>query len=156
MLYHRGAMTSKWLEQFDNEVLTATLADGSTFTKAGTPAGVGLTAIEVAALKGATLSHTHTTTIGGTFSSEDIALTVEVESPRHSVEATLSGEEYVLERTETASEASAAALARDFARRENSALFDARIQVWESEYEQAGIPSFFLNSIDLSLLFLIE
>ena len=135
-----GLMTSKWLEQFDNEVITATLADGSIFSKEGTPAGVDLTADEVALLKGALLRHTHTTTIGGTFSSEDVILTVETKSPRHTVEATLFGTEYVLERTASSTSASASAFADAFEKYESAALFDARAQVWENEYEQAGIP----------------
>lgn len=135
-----GLMTKEWLKQFENEELTATLADGTPFSKTGTPTSVDLTDADIATLKGATLRHTHTTTIGGTFSADDILITAKTEAPSHTVVATLAHEEFTLERTAAATNDSARMLADDVATFEQSAVIRACDEIWEAEYSKAEIP----------------
>ncbi len=78
------------------------MPNGSTFEKVGTPLGVDLTEAEAKLLTGADLAHTHTTTIGGTFSWEDIELTVITKSPHHVVTDVLKKKKYELTRTSEA------------------------------------------------------
>lgn len=129
-----GLSQKLWAEQFENEVLTAKLPDGSTFEKIGTPLGVDLTEEEVRLLHGADLAHTHTTAIGGTFSWEDIELTVITESPHHVVTDVLKKKKYELTRTSKATKESADKFFADFLAKEKTIRDDAEIKIWEAEY----------------------
>ena len=134
-----GLSEKLWAEQFDNEVLTAKLPNGSTFEKVGTPLGVDLTEEEVKLLTGADLAHTHTTTIGGTFSLEDIDLTVATASPHHVVTDILKKKKYELTRTSEATKESADKLFEDFKAHELTIRSNAEIEIWESEYAPYGL-----------------
>lgn len=129
-----GLSQKLWAEQFENEVLTAKLPNGSTFEKVGTPLGVDLTEEEVGLLHGADLAHTHTTTIGGTFSWEDIELTVITESPHHVVTDVLKKKKYELTRTSKATKKSADKFLTDFCSKEDAVRDAAEVKIWETEY----------------------
>lgn len=130
----------KWAKQFENETLSAILADGSKFRKEGTPLSVTLTSKEVKLLQGATISHTHTTSIGGTFSADDIELTMAISSPKHSVHSVLDDKTFTLERTSEATAESTAALTKNFTKEENETRHRMRISIWEKEYSHLELP----------------
>ena len=134
-----GLSEKLWAEQFENEVLTAKLPDGSTFEKIGTPIGVDLTEEEVELLHGADLAHTHTTTIGGTFSWEDIELTVITESPHHVVTDVLKKKKYELTRTSKATQESSSKFFEDFKANELFVRGATEIEMWKSEYAPYGL-----------------
>lgn len=135
-----GFMSNRWLEQFEDEVLLAKLPDGGLFVKRGTPLGVELMDEEVARIEGAVLWHTHTTPIGGTFSSDDIALTVRAASPLHIVRATLLDDEYSLRRTRGVTDELAGRFVAAYREKEHAELFEARARIWEAEYERIELP----------------
>lgn len=133
-------MDTEWLKQFENETLLARLVTGEIFIKTGTPIEVELTEEEFALIKGASIRHTHTTSIGGTFSKEDIWLTVDAKSPSHTVLATISNKKFMLERTAAVDDLQARRFAEAFEREELSFLHSARESIWTSEYEPYELP----------------
>lgn len=129
-----------WYSQFANEVIRATLASGELFEKAGTPGHVSLTDAESMMLENADVMHTHTSTIGGTFSGDDVELLTSGWHASHEVNATLTGRTYKLVRLESCTEDSARDFAADFVLFERTTLEDLEYEEWlkrDSQYERS-------------------
>ena len=86
------------------------------------------------------MKHTHTTPIGGTFGSDDIILTVESRIARHEVEASITGDRFVLMRTESATQELALKFSQEFRKYEAAVFGKFEYDVWLEECAAAEVP----------------
>ncbi|BAK45580.1 hypothetical protein EGYY_25280 [Eggerthella sp. YY7918] len=136
-----GGIGNRWFKNYQNEVFSVTKNGETLFEKEGDQKSVDLTDIELAKIKDCDISHTHTTPVGGTFSSEDIEVTVVGWVLSHTVTATVTHESYRLERTDKATKDTGNRFFKAFSSYERSKREDIRYKIWQSEYESRGIES---------------
>lgn len=131
---------ARWASQYANETMEIVTASGKAVHLEGDPLGVPVPDDVFPMLKGANISHTHTTPIAGTFGTDDINLTVDGKVKSHEVRATLTGITYRLDRLPGCKDEMAEAFKRDFAAYDASAVDDLSYAYWQEHYQQAGVP----------------
>ncbi|MBM7000316.1 hypothetical protein I3I95_09365 [bacterium] len=131
---------ARWASQYANETMTIVPMFGETVTLEGDPLGVPVPDDVFPLLNGASVSHTHTTPIAGTFGADDISLTVDGKVKSHEVHATLTCVTYRLDRLPVCTDEMAEAFERDFIAYDSSTFDDLEYSFWKEHYEKAGIP----------------
>lgn len=129
-----------WLSAYENETMRIVAEDGSVVDLVGDPSGVSIEPEHMPLLRNADISHTHTTPIGGTFSGDDINVTVDGWVLRHEVKATLHGTSFCIERTASATRKSARAMKEEFLRVEADCRQEIAQKYWEDHCCDAGVP----------------
>jgi SPP1 gp7 family putative phage head morphogenesis protein len=132
--------SARWASQYANETMEIVPASGKAVHLEGDPLGVPVPDDVFPMLKGASVSHTHTTPIAGTFGTDDINLTVDGKVKSHEVHATLTGITYRLDRLPGCTDDMAEAFKRDFAAYDASTIDDLSYAFWQEHYQQAGVP----------------
>lgn len=132
--------SARWASQYANETMEIVPASGKAVHLEGDPLGVPVPDDVFPMLKGASVSHTHTTPIAGTFGTDDINLTVDGKVKSHEVHATLTGITYRLDRLPGCTDDMAEAFKRDFATYDASTIDDLSYAFWQEHYQQAGVP----------------
>lgn len=131
---------ARWASQYADETMEIVPASGKAVHLEGDPLGVPIPDDVFPMLKGASVSHTHTTPIAGTFGTDDINLTVDGKVRSHEVHATLTGITYRLDRLPGCTDEMADAFKRDFAEYDASTIDDLSYAFWQEHYQQAGVP----------------
>jgi hypothetical protein len=131
---------ARWASQYANETMEIVPTSGDALHLEGDPMGVPVPDDVFPMLKGASISHTHTTPIAGTFGTDDINLTVDGKVRSHEVHATLTGITYRLDRLPGCTDEMAGAFKRDFAAYDASTVDDLSYAFWQEHYQQAGVP----------------
>ena len=131
---------ARWASQYANETMEIVPTSGDALHLEGDPMGVAVPDDVFPILKGASISHTHTTPIAGTSGTDDINLTVDSKDRSHEVHATLIGITYRLDRLHGCTDEMVSAFKRDFAAYDASTVDDLSYAFWQERYQQAGVP----------------
>lgn len=131
---------SAWLSQFPNETMQIKSTDGRVLNLIGDAGSVEVPEDKFELLRGASVRHTHTTTIAGTFGVDDVALTVDGHVAHHEVYAAKTDTTYVLDRLASCTDESAERFKQAFASYDSETFEDLRYEYWKQHYEAAGIP----------------
>ena len=134
-----GARTA-WLSQFPNETMEIRTTGGKVIRLSGDTGSVEVPEDVLPLLSGASVSHTHTTSVAGTFGVDDIELTVDGHVAHHEVYATETDMAYVLDRLASCSDEAADRFRQDFAAYDSETFEDLRYEYWKEHYEAVGIP----------------
>lgn len=134
-----GARTA-WLSQFPNEAMEIRTTGGKVICLSGDAGSVEVPENVLPLLRGASVRHTHTTPVAGTFGVDDIELTVDGHVAHHEVYATETDTTYALDRLASCSDEAADRFRQDFAAYDSETFEDLRYEYWKEHYEAVGIP----------------
>lgn len=134
-----GARTA-WLSQFPNEAMEIRTTGGKVIRLSGDAGSVEVPEDVLPLLRGASVRHTHTTPVAGTFGVDDIELTVDGHVAHHEVYATETDTTYALDRLASCSDEAADRFRQDFAAYDSETFEDLRYEYWKEHYEAVGIP----------------
>ncbi len=129
-----------WLSQFPDETMEIKPAHGNVVRLSGDAGSVSVPDDVFPLLRGASVRHTHTTPVAGTFGVDDIELTVDGKVRHHEVYATETDTTYILDRLPSCTDEAAERFKQDFAGYDSETFEDLRYEYWKEHYEAAGVP----------------
>lgn len=136
----QSILSHKWFEKFEPETAVIKTAGGELIKLTGTPEGIVIPEELHSKLKGAEFSHTHTTSVGGTFCSEDVHALVGLDMARIEAESTLTGEKFNLIRADEKPKLKRSEFAPKVPEIENLPEDEEQYRVWTENYESLGVP----------------
>lgn len=130
-----------WFDQFDPEQMWLRSSNGKVLHKTGDQLSVPITHDEMRAYRGGSALHTHTTSIGGTFSVDDVETTVAMALVEHRLSDTAHSRRFALRRTAATTDELSEAFSSDYGTFVDSSFEDALYEAWRRNSEPLGIPA---------------